>query len=385
MDLLATVQKRFAKLAREYRARKALAESLVRSWSWAANEIWHFNPLYFEMNGERPGRRFNKKPAAKEFYSFGFDDSGRMIVQRQHNEFGYDETFYDWSKDPIEVAHFDYGKSKKPINLCLAKYVDGRLVQTATSAVAGDNVESYHWQGPRLSRIENRVAERSGRTVQKLEDYQIVKATYASDGSLKGVVIDWQPRTPHVQKLETEVVFERRDDKPAEIDLRKESVDVQQMLESAVARYAAKHAAPTSAKKHPAVTLIELIFSLADGRASPWVHVCFDTAANHEGGSYTHPDFAKLLRKHWLPTVRAVCDDRKASIVTTAGKKRTIGGNRVLQVIGEFLVSCLLSAKENGTFDALPRARRCQLGVEDPTTGAFGWPGYEDRGKGNLV
>jgi hypothetical protein len=380
MDLLATAQKRFARLAGQYRARKAQAESLVRSWSWATKEVWHINPLYFEMNGERPGRRLNKKPAGRAFYSFGFDDSGRMVVQRRHNEFGCYETFYDWSKDPVEIAHFDYDKSKKPINLCLAKYVDGRLVQTATSAI----VESYAWAGPHLTRIQIRVAERVGKVWQKLEDYQVVKPSYDSDGSVQRVVIDWLPRPPHVTKLHTEVVFQRRD-KPVKIDLRKDMVDVRHMLEVAVDRYAARSAARASAKRHPPVTLIELIFSLADGRATPWVHLCLDTAVELEGGTYTHPDFAKLLRKRWLPAVQAVCDGGKAGVIMPDGKKATVGGNKLLQVIGQFLASCLLLAKKDGIFADLPHARRCQLGVEDPTTGEFGWPKYADRGKKNLL
>ena len=45
----------------------------------------------------------------------------------------------------------------------------------------------------------------------------------------------------------------------------------------------------------------------------------------------------------------------------------------------------LLEAREKGVFNDLPRADRCELGVEDPTTGEFGWPRYEDRGKKNLA
>ena len=56
-----------------------------------------------------------------------------------------------------------------------------------------------------------------------------------------------------------------------------------------------------------------------------------------------------------------------------------------METIGKFLVDSLLEARANGVFADLPKADRCELGVEDPTTGAFGWPVYEDRGKKNLV
>jgi hypothetical protein len=45
----------------------------------------------------------------------------------------------------------------------------------------------------------------------------------------------------------------------------------------------------------------------------------------------------------------------------------------------------LPAAREKGVFAGLPKADRCELGVEDPTTGAFGWPAYDDRGKKNLL
>jgi hypothetical protein len=38
-----------------------------------------------------------------------------------------------------------------------------------------------------------------------------------------------------------------------------------------------------------------------------------------------------------------------------------------------------------GIFAGLPKSQRCELGVEDPTTGEFEWPNYEDRGKENLA
>jgi hypothetical protein len=44
----------------------------------------------------------------------------------------------------------------------------------------------------------------------------------------------------------------------------------------------------------------------------------------------------------------------------------------------------LLEARTKGVFRDLPKAERCELGVEDPTTGEFGWPSYDDRGKENL-
>lgn len=211
MDLFAAVEKRFARLARQYKDRKALAESHVCSWAWATKQVWHMNPLHFEMNAERPGRPFKKKPAAwKRTFSYGTDDSGRVVVERDPTALGCYETFYDWSKNPVEIAHFSYNEDKSPIYLGLAKYVAGHLTQIATSATGGTGVKSFHRDGPHVTRIEYQFADRTDKGLQELADYQIIRATYESDGSVRRVVIDWLPRPPHVRKLTSEVVFNCR-------------------------------------------------------------------------------------------------------------------------------------------------------------------------------
>ena len=63
----------------------------------------------------------------------------------------------------------------------------------------------------------------------------------------------------------------------ATIDLQKDTVDVQGMLADAVRRYAAKHKAAGTAKKHPPVTRIDLTFSLGDSVVTPYVYLSFDT------------------------------------------------------------------------------------------------------------
>jgi hypothetical protein len=81
------------------------------------------------------------------------------------------------------------------------------------------------------------------------------------------------------------------------IDLSKDATDGQAMIADAVCRYSAKHKALRTAKKHPPVTRVDLIFSTADGEAPPWVHLHFDTKPGSEpDGDPTHPDFAELER-----------------------------------------------------------------------------------------
>lgn len=172
----------------------------------------------------------------------------------------------------------------------------------------------------------------------------------------------------------------------ATIDLRTDAADVQAMLADSVRRYTAKHKAPASAKKHPPVSRIDLIFSLGDSESTPWVHLHFDTKPGSEpDGDPTHPDFGKLPRKAWLPAVQAVCEDETVSVVKPDGKSRKCDDAALAETIGKFLVKMLMEARDKGVFTDLPKADRCELGVEDPTTGEFGWPNYDDRGNKNLV
>lgn len=67
------------------------------------------------------------------------------------------------------------------------------------------------------------------------------------------------------------------------------------------------------------------------------------------------------------------------------GKARKCDDIQLTEAIGKFLTAMLLEVRQKGVFTDLPKADRCELGVEDPTTGEFGWPNYEDRGKANLV
>ena len=170
------------------------------------------------------------------------------------------------------------------------------------------------------------------------------------------------------------------------IDLQADVVEVQQMLVDAVNQYAGKHRAPHSAKTHPFVTRIDLVFSLGDSESTPWLSLHFDTKPGGEpDGDPTHPDFFEMVRENWLPAVKAVCKGKNVRVIQHNGHTRKCGDDELTEEIGNFLVAMLLEARERNVFTDLPRADRCELGVEDPNTGEFGWPNYEDRGKNNLV
>ena len=58
------------------------------------------------------------------------------------------------------------------------------------------------------------------------------------------------------------------------VDFRRDAVSIRTLLKDAVRDYCAKN--------HPAVTRIDLAFSLGDGESTPWVHLHFDTKAGGE-------------------------------------------------------------------------------------------------------
>lgn len=170
------------------------------------------------------------------------------------------------------------------------------------------------------------------------------------------------------------------------LDLATDFTKIGKMVADAVGKYAQKHRNRRTAKRHPVVTRLDLDFSLGDTVSTPWVHLHFDTKPGGEpDGDPTHPDFARLNRRNWLPAVKAVCEDELVAVTMPDGREKKCNGDRLNECIGKLLVAVLLEARRSGLFDQLPKAERCELGVEDPTTGAFGWPAYEQRGKKNLV
>jgi hypothetical protein len=170
------------------------------------------------------------------------------------------------------------------------------------------------------------------------------------------------------------------------VDLGQDAIAVRALLMDAVTDYSKKHSVTNTAKQHPAVSRIDLAFSLGDGESTPWVHIHLDAKAGSEpDGNPTHPDFARLNRESWLPAVRSVCNEERVAVVRLNGEAEECDAGELERQIGEFLVKVLLDARAAGMFANLPKTQRCELGVEDPTSGEFGWPNYDDRGKENLA
>lgn len=200
----------FAVLASEYRLRKALAERAVRDWRWATSSWFDLRPLYFESNGWPHGRAVRHQPAHREgCVCCGFDSTGRVVVERQFNRFGCYETFFNWDTTPVEAAHFDYAREKKPINLLVVWIEAQRPMQSAVAAIHGYTHETYVWGSHGVTEIRVTNVNRKDGTLSALDLSQLVKASYGDDGTLTKVERVWLAADSTLGDI-TEVMFERR-------------------------------------------------------------------------------------------------------------------------------------------------------------------------------
>jgi hypothetical protein len=201
----------FSKLGVEYFARKKISEGAVSEWKWASWCWFEVQPLYFERHGWAPGRTLRQTPTKRDGrVECGFDEMGRLAVERQYNEFGFYETFYDWSAKPIEVAHFDYSPEKKPINIILVEMDHERAVASFTSAIRGFTREEYKWVGPLVHEVDVHYAKRDNGKLSALRPWHIAKAQYDDAGVLQRVELVWPLAPPERPKPTVELMFERR-------------------------------------------------------------------------------------------------------------------------------------------------------------------------------
>lgn len=180
--------------------------------------------------------------------------------------------------------------------------------------------------------------------------------------------------------------FLRKERPVVTVDLQEDAITVRSMIEVAVQKYSDECQRVNPSKGFLPVTRIDLTFSLGDSRSIPWVHLNFDTTPGSEpNGKPTHPAFGQCHFESWLPAVQAVCEGENVELVKLDDARQKCDAVVLGQQIGLFLLSLLKETQAAGVFAQLPKAHRCEFGVEDPTTGEFGWPNYEDRGKENLI
>jgi len=206
----ADVDHRLRSLADEYLRRKTAAEGQVRRWQWATAPWFDIRPLWLERQNFRLGRLLKGLPKKLNGkVEVGLDEWDRVVCERQYNESGFYETFYDWFATPIEAAHYDYHSDKSPINIVLTERHSNQVVRSDTAAINGFLREDYVWEGPRVVEVRISHAPRVGREFVDLSPLHVAHAIYGGDEQLDRVELHWPPSPPERPTPVVEIAYQR--------------------------------------------------------------------------------------------------------------------------------------------------------------------------------
>ena len=113
-----------------------------------------------------------------------------------------------------------------------------------------------------------------------------------------------------------------------------------------------------------------------------WVALIFDTRAKAEpdGSWNSHITANTLERPDWLSAFETLGEKGITIVLSDAKEKklRKESFDQLTTILGELLRDVLIRARADGVFADLPKAARCEMGVEEHD-GAYGWPVYEKR------
>jgi hypothetical protein len=167
------------------------------------------------------------------------------------------------------------------------------------------------------------------------------------------------------------------------IDIRQDIPDFLAYIKKRVAEHVT---AAKKQKKPKPVTQIDFGFEFGQGNE---LWLVFDTRPDAEpDGEWTGQlDKVKSLQRPKWPIWHKLPEDEQVFFIDLKGKKVNVMTNpdeKTCKIVGDAMKHALLTARDEGVFKPLPKAEKCQLGVEN-MEGYYGWPKYEDRGKKNLV
>ncbi|MGA4837544.1 hypothetical protein [Streptomyces sp. G45] len=201
---LAGLDRRFARLAAEYRPRRTAAYGLVVRWEWYEDAAFDPRPLFYERNLSRPGRRLAERPdPARDHVRLGFDADDRVVVGLEYNGFlggrlSY-ESFRSCRPGLVEEARFH--ADGRPVYLHEYRFAANRIRSAAMVATGGASYETYDYTDDRVTRVENHYGQRQSEGLLPLVPFAVFDATY--DGSGLALLQSSYPRG------HTEVIYER--------------------------------------------------------------------------------------------------------------------------------------------------------------------------------
>lgn len=160
------------------------------------------------MGPRRRLRQAPENPASR--VSCGIDEIGRVLVERQYNEHGFYETFYEWRATSLEAAHYDYSSEKKPINFMIVQTDDGRATSSDVAATHGYTREVYQWDGTLVREVKVEHAKRENGQLASLRPWHTARAKYDDRGVLQRIDLLWPAAPPERPDTSVELMFERR-------------------------------------------------------------------------------------------------------------------------------------------------------------------------------
>ena len=167
------------------------------------------------------------------------------------------------------------------------------------------------------------------------------------------------------------------------LDLRKDFAKFYEFVAQRVRSFNPKtNEGPGKGKR---VSRIDVGFGLYQ---SGWACLVFDTRRNPEpdGEWNMHIDETVLERPRWAKACDAVDEGPLHVILPDGTRLQFPAGStgQLVAAIGDMLRAALLKARDDGLLSALPKAPRCELGVEEQD-GTYGWPTYAERRQNNLA
>lgn len=149
----------------------------------------------------------------------------------------------------------------------------------------------------------------------------------------------------------------------------------------------AEHVAASKELKNPElVTQIDFGFEFGQGNEL-WLVVDTRPDAKPDGEWTGQVDRVPALKRPQWPIWHELPDGEVVFFIDLNGEKVNVmksPDKKICKIVGEAMKHALLTAREAGVFQTLPKAEHCEMGVEN-MEGFYGWPKFKDRGKENFV
>jgi hypothetical protein len=167
------------------------------------------------------------------------------------------------------------------------------------------------------------------------------------------------------------------------IDIRDDVPDFLDYIKQRVAQHLENSG---KLKKPKRVSQIDFGFEFGQGNE---LWLVFDTRpdASPDGQWTCQVSKVTALKRPKWPIWADLPDGEQVLFVNLEGETVNVmksPDKKICKIVGEAMKHALLTARDQGLFQPLLKAERCEMGVEN-MEGYYRWPKFKDRGKENLV